>query len=196
LSLLTASLIPGALFFVCLAWVSVWAAIVAALVWCYGAMTWRAATGRRVSGLLLLGALGLTGRTVLAFATGDTYLYLLQPVITNALVAAAFFLSLATARPVVARLAADFYPMDADVAGRPRVQRLFWHLTLLWAAVCLTKALLTLWLLRSQSVEVFVAARSVVFVLMTLVATVVTVWAAVRVARKEGLLAPAAVQLS
>ena len=69
----------------------------------------------------------------------------------NGVIALVSLLSLATARPVVARLAADFYPMDEDIAKRPRVQRLFWRLTLLWAVVCLVKALATIWLLQSQT---------------------------------------------
>jgi uncharacterized membrane protein len=53
----------------------------------------------------------------LAFASGNTYIYFLQPVISNVILALLFLLSLATTRPVVARLAADFYPMSADVAA-------------------------------------------------------------------------------
>ncbi len=34
---------------------------------------------------------------------------------------------------MVARLAGDFYPMDHELAMRPRVRRLFWHLTALVA---------------------------------------------------------------
>jgi uncharacterized membrane protein len=188
LSLLTASVIPGVLFYLCLVTGNVWTALIAALAWCYGAITWRMATRRRASGLLLLTAAGLTLRTAVAFASGDAYLYLLQPVINNAVVAALFLASLATARPVVARLAADFYPMNADVANRARVQRLFWNLTLLWAMVCLAKSVVTLWLLHSQSVETFVAVKSVLFLAITVAATAATLSSAVWVARKEGLL--------
>ena len=76
----------------------------------------------------------------MTFASGDTYLYFIQPAISNVVIASLALLSLATARPFVARLAADFYPMTDDLAMRPRLQRLFWHLTLMWAMVCLAKA--------------------------------------------------------
>jgi hypothetical protein len=194
LSVLTASVIPGLLFYLCLVTGSIWMALIAALAWCYGAITWRVATRRRASGLLLLTAAGLTLRTAVAFASGDAYLYLLQPVINNAIVAVLFLASLATARPVVARLAADFYPMNADVANRARVQHLFWNLTLLWAMVCLAKAVVTLWLLQSQSVETFVAVKSVLFLAITIAATAATLSSAVWVARKEGLLRPKPVE--
>lgn len=191
LSLLTACVIPGVLFYFCLVWGSVWLALVAALAWCYGAIAWRMATRRRMSGLMALTVVGLTARTALALASGNTFLYFFQPVINNGVVASLFLLSLATARPVVSRLAADFYPMSEDVAKRPRVQRLFWHLTLLWALVCLAKAVVTLWLLQSQSMASFIVIKSVALLALTIVAVVVTVAASVWVARKERLL-PAA----
>lgn len=88
----------------------------------------------------MLTVIGLTTRTAWTFASGDTFIYFVKPAVNNGLIAAVSLLSLATARPVVARLAADFYPMSDDVAKRPRVQRLFWHLTLIWAVVCLAMA--------------------------------------------------------
>lgn len=191
LSLLTAIVIPGLLFYVCLVAVSVWAALVAGLAWCYGAIAWRMATKRRASGLLALTVAIMTIRTAVALASGDTFLYFLQPVVSDAIVAAAFFCSLATARPVVARLAADFYPMDSEIAMRPGVQRLFWHLTLLWAVVCLCRAGITLWLLESQSLVSFVVLKNLSLLAMTGIAVTVTVLAAVRVAHQENLLMPA-----
>ena len=191
LSLLTACFIPALLFYVCLATISVWAALVAALAWCYGASAWRMATRRRRSGLLMMTVAVLTARTAFAFASGDTFLYFLQPAVTDVAVAMVFFASLATARPVVARLASDFYPMSADVAKRPRIQRLFWHLTLLWALVCLGKATVTVSLLMSQSTMTFVVVKSICLLSITIVAVTATVLAAVRAARKEGLLTTA-----
>ena len=49
----------------------------------------------------------------------STWLYFLQPVISDGVVAALFLLSLASARPMVARLAGDFYPMDHELAVTP-----------------------------------------------------------------------------
>ena len=108
LSLVVACVVPAALFYACFRVDGVWTAIVVALGWSYGAIAWRAVTGRRPSGLLLLTALLLTARTVLSLAVGSTFLYFLQPIISDAVVAAAFLVSLATARPMVARLAGDF----------------------------------------------------------------------------------------
>jgi hypothetical protein len=133
----------------------VWPAILVALVWSYGAMSWRAVTGRRTSGLLVLTAIVLTGRTAIALAAQSTFFYFLQPIITDGAVAATFLLSLATARPMVARLAGDFYPMDAELSLRPRIRRLFWHLTAMWAVICLAKAVMMFWALNSLSLDTF-----------------------------------------
>jgi intracellular septation protein A len=191
LSLLIACVVPGCLFFVCFRVDGVWTAILAALGWSYGALAFRAVTGRRTSGLLVLTALVMTGRTLIALATGSTFLYFLQPVVSDGLVGTTFLLSLATARPVVARLAGDFYPMDHELSMRPRVQRLFRRLTVLWAVLCLAKATMTLWLLQTTSLDTFVTIKSISVPTINSLAAAATIAAAVAVARKEGLLAPA-----
>lgn len=188
LSLLVACLIPATLFYTCLRLEGVWTAILVALGWSYGAIAWRAATGRRTSGLLILTALLMTGRTGVAVLTDSTYLYFLQPIISDGLVGAAFLVTLATARPMVARLAGDFYPMDDDLHLRPRIRRLFWCLTLMWALLCLGKATATLWLLESQSLDTFVLVKSVSALLINGLAVAATIAAATLVARREGLL--------
>jgi intracellular septation protein A len=193
LSLLIACVIPAALFYTCLRVNGIWTAIFVALGWSYGAIAWRALSRRRTSGLLILTAVVMTGRTLIALLTDSTFLYFLQPIITDGVIAALFVLSLASARPMVARLAGDFYPMDHELSVRPRVQRLFRRLTLMWAALCLGKALMTLWLLQSQSLETFVLVKSVSVLSINATAALVTIGAAVVVARAEGLLGPRAV---
>jgi len=189
-SLLIACAIPAAVFYGTLVVTDVWTAMVAALVWSYGAIAFRALTGRRTSGLLILTAAVLTGRTVVAVVADSTFLYFLQPIISDGVVATGFLLSLATARPIVARLAGDFYPMDHELSMRPRIQRLFFHLTAAWAALCLGKATMTLWLLYSQSLETYVLVQSISAVSLNALAAAATIAAAVVVGRKEGLLGP------
>lgn len=188
LSILMANVVPGVLFYLCLRAGNVWTALIAALVWCYGSMAWRLTTKRRASGLLLITMVGLTAKTVLALASGSTFVYFLQPAITDGVVAALFLISLATARPIVARLAGDFFPMTADVAARPRIQRLFWNLTLFWAVICLAKSMVTVWLLESFPLVTFVAVKGILILAMILTGTAITVVAAFRVAHSEGLL--------
>jgi hypothetical protein len=190
LSLLIACAIPAALFYTCFRVNGVWTAIFVALGWSYGAIAWRALTGRRASGLLFLTALVMTMRTAVALFTDSTFLYFLQPIITDGLFGAVFLLSLARARPMVARLAGDFYPMDEELAVRPRIQRLFWYLTLMWGLLCAGKATMTLWLLLSQSLETFVLVKSISILAINGVAVAATIALAVVVGRKEGLLDP------
>jgi hypothetical protein len=188
LSLTVACAIPAALFFTSYQLFGVWTAILLALCWSYGAIAWRAATGRRTSGLLVLTAVILTGKTVVALVSHSTFFYFLQPIITDGVVAAAFLLSLATSRPVVARLAGDFYPMDVELSLRPRMRQLFWRLTALWAVVCLAKAVTMFWALNSLSLDTFVLVKSISMPAANLLAVFATVSAAVLVGRKEGLL--------
>ena len=192
LSLTVACVIPAALFFTNYQLFGVWPAIVIALFWSYGAIAWRAVTGRRTSGLLVLTAIILTGKTVVALVSQSTFFYFLQPIITDGVVAATFLLSLATARPMVARLAGDFYPMDAELSMRPRMRRLFWHLTAMWAFVCLAKAVMMFWALNSLSLDTFVLVKSISMPASNMTAVAATVGAAVLVARKEGLIGPGA----
>lgn len=188
LAILTANVIPSALFYLCLVAGNIWLALIAALLWCYGALAWRISTKRRASGLLYLALIGLTLKTAFTLASGNTFIYFLQPALSEALLALVFLASLLTARPIVARLAGDFYPMDDDLASRPRVQRLFWRLTLLWAVICGAKAAVSLWLLHALSLNAYVTVKTVLTPSAVIAGTALTVLLAVRVARTEGLL--------
>ena len=191
-SLLIACIIPVALFYSSFVVFGVWAAMGAALAWSYGAIAWRAWTGRRTSGLLILTALILTGRTAVALISQSTFVYFLQPILSDLVVGLVFLLSMVTARPLVARLAGDFYPMDDELAARRPIRILLSTLTALWASVCLAKAITMFWFLQTQSLEGFVRIQSVATPTTNVLAAAATVAAATLVARREGLLAPRA----
>ena len=87
---------------------------------------------------------------------------------------------------MVARLAGDFYPMDAELSLRPRMRRLFWHLTAMWAVVCLAKAVAMFWALNSLSLDTFVLVKSISMPAANLLAVFLTVCAAVLVAPQGG----------
>ena len=89
---------------------------------------------------------------------------------------------------MVARLAGDFYPMNHELSLRPRIRRLFWHLTVLWAVLCVSKAVMVLWMLQSLSLESFVLVKGASVLTLNVVAAATTIGAAAIVARKEGLL--------
>ena len=94
--------------------------------------------------------------------------------LSDVVVGLAFLLSLLTARPVVSRLAGDFYPLTDELAARPAIRTLFRCLTLLWAIVCLGKALVIFWLLLSQPLSTFVLAREVTVPTTNVVAIALT----------------------
>ena len=190
-SVATAVVAPAAMFCTALVVFNLVTALIVALGWMIGAVYWRRGTGRPVSGLLVL-ALGIMSvKTAFTLATGNTFVYFVQPVVVDAIVATVFVASLWTARPIVARIAPDFYPVDAALAARPRIHRLFQELTLLWAVVIAIKGTVTLWLLLSLSTVSFVLVKNGAIITLTILAAVATVGLSAVVGRREGLLGPA-----
>jgi hypothetical protein len=166
---------------------SVWPGAIAALVWAVLLLAGRALRSRRIPGILVLAVIGLAIRTAVAMASGSTFLYFLQPVITTMVVAAVFLASLRTDRPMVARLAQDFCPLTSDITDRVGVKAHFRRLTVMWSAVNVVNGMLTLWLLLALQSSSFLAMKTVTVAGVTWTAVVVTVVASLRVCRTEGL---------
>jgi len=188
ISVATAVLAPAVLLWATLVLFNFTAAVLAALAWIVAAMGWRRATHRPISGLLLLTLVVLAVRTMLSLATGSTFFYFVQPVFADVVVATLFLGSLWTAQPVVARIAPDFYPLDANIAARPRMHSLFRHLTLMWGLVILIKAAVTFVLLQSLATTDFVLIKGAAITVLTTIAALVSVLWAVLIGRREGLL--------
>jgi uncharacterized membrane protein len=187
-SVATAVIAPAVLFCAALVVYNLDTALIAALGWMIGALCWRRGTGRPVSGLLVL-ALGIMAiKTAFTLVTGNTFVYFVQPVVVDAVVATVFVASVWTARPIVARIAPDFYPVDPALAARPSMRRLFRQLTLLWGVVIAIKGTITLWLLLSLSTVDFVLVKSSAIIALTLLAVAATVVLSAVVGRREGLL--------
>ncbi len=189
-SIATAVVAPTALFATTLLIFNITTAVLVALAWMAGAMWWRRTSKRPISGLLVLALGTMTIKTGITLATGNTFIYFVQPVFVDLLVSSVFLGSLLSARPIVARLAPDFYPMDAALAASPAVRRLFRRLTLLWGLVILVKGTITFWLLTSLSTVDFVLIKGGAILTLTMLAAATTVAWSVVVARQEGLLRP------
>jgi hypothetical protein len=188
--LVEASFIPLALFYACLWTAGIWTALVLALGWSYLAILRRLLGGKHVPGMLVIGAVGLTARTVLAFLTGSVLVYFLQPVLTTVGIALVFLFSVPAGRPIAQRLAADFCPFPDGMLARPPVRRFFARLTLLWAFVQLGNAAVTLWLLLTRSIESYLMMKTVSSLAITGAAIAVsTVWFKVSM-RRHGVMAP------
>jgi len=174
---LEGTIAPLALFLLTLHFVGVWGAVLIGLGWTYAAIARRMLTGRRVPGILVLGAVTLTARTVIAMASGSVVVYFLQPTLGTALVAGAFLLSVPLGRPLAERLARDFCPIPSKVLANTHVRRFFLRVTLLWAGTQLANAAVTFWLLFSQSLATFLVAKTLVSWGLTGGAIVVsTIW--------------------
>jgi Protein of unknown function (DUF3159) len=185
--LIEATLIPTVLFYVVFVTTELKWAIVAAVGWTYAAMGRRIITGRPIPGLLVLATLGISVRTVVYLLSGNDFVYFFQPIMRTVATAAAFALSVCLDRPLIARFAADFCPLSPDVQIRPAVVQLFRRLTYLWAAVNAVAASVTLTLLLTVPVAVFVSTATVAAWLITFSGVVLTVSDSVRTARSEGL---------
>jgi hypothetical protein len=169
------TVIPLVLFLVGLRVVGVWGAMAAGLVWVYAAIAVRLVRRRAVPGILMLGALTITARTVIALAAHSVVVYFLQPSLATMFVAGAFLLSVPLDRPLAGRLARDFCPLPDEVHTNLHVRRFFRRVSLLWAFAQTCNAAITIWLLFSQSLGTFVVLRSVVSAGVTIAAIVASV---------------------
>jgi hypothetical protein len=185
--LIEATVIPAVLFYTVLTSVGTNAAILAVLLWAYGALAFRLVRRYPVPPILILAVVGITVRTVVAVASGSTFIYFFQPVLGTVATACVFLLSLVVGRPMVARLASEFCPIAPETAGRPAVVRLFRGLTVLWAGVSLATAATTMVLLLVLPLATFVAAKTISGLFITTAGIVLTVTWSLRTAQRENL---------
>ncbi len=138
---------------------TLWALLIA-LAWTLACLAYRVATGRRVPGLIVVSAVALTARTIAALVTGSMVVYFIQPTISTVLIGTAFLVSTLAGRPLAARLADDIVPLDAATKAHPLVRQFFVRLSLLWSLTSVINALITLWLLFTQSITTFMVVKS------------------------------------
>lgn len=160
-NIIEGKLIPLALFVGCLELVGTMWALLVAMAWSLGAIAYRRATHRTVPGILLLGTIALTARTVAALISGSMVVYFLQPTISTVLVGLAFMVSVPLGNPLAQRLACDVFPLDDTTKAHPLVRQFFVRLSALWSITSLVNATITLWLLFTQSTTTFVLVKSV-----------------------------------
>jgi len=184
--LLEATIIPGALFYICLVTGGLGFAYVTAIAWIYGCVVRRLIQHRAIPSILVLGAIGITVRTAVAVGSGSTFVYFAQPILGTVATGGVFLISLVVGRPLIGRLAGDFWPITPEMAANPRILSLFRGLTVLWAAVNLTTATLTFFLLLYLPLATFVAVKQVSGLGITVAAIAVTIIWSHRIACREG----------
>jgi hypothetical protein len=175
--ILEAILIPLGLFYAALSVLGPRGAICTALAWNLTALLRRVWRRERLPGVLLLGTVGLTARSVIALASSSSlFVYFLQPSLGTALLGAAFLLSIPLGCPLAEKLAHDFVPLPASFVKRPKVRQLFVRISLLWAVVSLINAAGTLALLVNVPITTFLAAKTGFSWALTIGAVVLSSW--------------------
>jgi hypothetical protein len=108
----------------------------------------------QVPGLVAISALVLSVQTVLVFATGQTWIYLLQFPIAKLTLSLLFARSAPTEHPLVSRLATEVVSLRHG-AGHPGLLRFFQHATWLWAAIFGLLAIVFAALVATQPIAFF-----------------------------------------
>lgn len=152
---------PAALFYVVLMTAGFRGALIAALAWSFLAAGRRVYRRQPIPGMLLLGLLLVSLRTLVAFVTGSAFIYFIGPTAGTFLVAVVFLVTAVAGRPLVERLAHDFCPIDPDILKSDFLRRFFLHVSLLWAVVLTTQAGFVAFLLLRSSLSAFVVERTV-----------------------------------
>lgn len=179
---------PVVLFYLILMTVGFRGALIAALAWSYLALARRRRRGERVSTLLLLGTALLTARTVVAFITGNAFLYFVQPTASTVLVTVVLLGSAFLGRPITQRFAHDFCPLGPELLARPRVHRFFVRISVLWAIVLMINAGTVFWLLVTSSLGTFVLERTAATWALTALAIVLSITRFTAAMRRDGVI--------
>lgn len=101
---------------------------------------WATIGGRRlfrapVPAILLISAVLLSLQTVLAFSTGDTWIYLLQPAFAKAVLSVLFARSVMVGRPMVGQLAHELCSLPEALVAHDGLRTVFLRLTLFWSVL-------------------------------------------------------------
>lgn len=177
---------PVTVFYVALITMGFRVALLAALAWSCVALVRRAIRAERISTVLILDVVLLSIRTVVAFVTGSAILYFLQPMAWSVLVAVGLVATALAHRPFTQRFAEDFCPFDPELLARPRVQRFFVRVSLLWAIVLTVNTGFALWLLLSSSLATFALERTAVSWTLTAAAVACSIFGFTATMRRDG----------
>lgn len=181
------TLIPLAVFYFAMWAAGFWGAVISATVWSYGTVLRRLVRRERVPGILVIGAVLVTARTLIALQSGSPFLYFLQPTLGTFLVAGLFLFSVPLGKPLAERLAHDFCPLPDSLLARPFMRTFFIRISLLWAAVFLTNAVISIYLLFNQSVGTYLLTKQAASSGIWIAAIAASTWYFVRLMRIHGI---------
>ncbi|MFI9561119.1 VC0807 family protein [Nonomuraea endophytica] len=129
------------------------------LTWVYGNAAARLLLRRAISATMILALLAITARSALAWWSGSAIVYFLQPELGTICISVAFVVSVWLRRPLVGKLISDYIHLPTRLIRHARMQRCFARLTLLWAVILLLNAGMSIWLLLSQTIEIYLLVR-------------------------------------
>lgn len=185
-TVLIASILPAAVFYLTLSLSSLRIAVAVTLAWYYAGLLWTHTRGKPLLAAAMLGAGLLTLRAVLAFWTNSSFLYFLQPVAGTVATATAFALTAIAGRPLLDRLVHDFCPLPEALSLRLRANHYFRYVSVFWTLAYLINAAGTVWLLSTASLGGFLMLRALLSPLLVTV-TVIASYVLFRVMmRHEG----------
>ena len=171
-SLVEGTVVPLILFTTIVHSMGVTPALWSALLWSGCSVGRRILFGHRMTGVLVIGALGIGFRLATVLWTSSPFIFFLQPVLCTVACAIAFGISVPLGRPLAARLGADIVPLGDAQWSDPSVRRACNRLSVVWCVALLANASLTLWMLSSLDVATFVLLKPFVGVVTTLPAIV------------------------
>lgn len=154
-AVVTATVVPLALFYGVGAVAGMKAGIVASLTWAYVVLGRQAIKKGRMSGLLMVTAFALTVRCITWTIHQSTYTYFFVPVVETFAMAALFVTTMAIGRPLVIALARDFMPGLGERLSQATYRPMIRHLSWLWGAVNVGSAATSITLLTTQNIQFF-----------------------------------------
>ena len=131
------------------------AAVVASTVLSLAIAAWQFLHGRQ-GGLAVVSALFVVVQAIVALAAGSATVYLAQPVVLSALWGLVYLGSVLVDRPLIGVFANAWYPFPAWFRASTPYRREFRLQSLVWAAYCLGRASLRLYVLLHAGVGGFV----------------------------------------
>ncbi|RBQ15206.1 hypothetical protein DP939_37030 [Spongiactinospora rosea] len=176
---------PLAVFYAALALLGFTGALAAATAWVYAGVIWRLIRRRPVPATMIVAAIAITGRALLALWTGSPVVYFLQPEVGTICVSMVFLASVRLRRPLVQKLTLDYIHLPSAVLRHERVRRFFARITLLWAFVLLANSTVSIWLLvREQLPEQSVADYLLVRTAIVAAISGTAIWVSVHAFRR------------
>ncbi len=186
LTVLIGKVIPIVVFLGTLPLVGVDLAVLAALIWSIGVLSYQRHCGRRIAGLVVLSVVGNLARSALAIATGSTFVYFAQPTLSTIMIGLAFAVSVPLGQPLAGRLINDFCPFDAATASHPEFLRFFQSASLLWSGSSLVNGAITIYLLSTQTLTNFLVAKAFLGPALTALTLVAGLWLFRHRMRRQG----------